>query len=199
MLASRMPYWKPQVPYITPQNWVNFWESNKLIIRLCWSTDGGPDHNNTFLSVKLGLIALFLRHDLDMIEAVRTAPYHSWKNPCERVNCILNLGLQAVGLMRTWMEEKFESAIVKLQLDQSSMWSSENHCRSKRSTQDSMEPPKALIHSIFSRLSLKDKPIMGYSAATEHEMEAFLVFCRMLSLTSPKRTGQRSASIRALN
>ena len=71
-------------------------------------TDGGPDHNNTFLSVKLGLIALFLHHDLDMIEAVRTAPYQSWKNPCERVNCILNLGLQAVGLMRARMEEKFK-------------------------------------------------------------------------------------------
>ena len=42
-------------------------------------TDGGPDHNNTFLAVKLGLIALFLHHDLDMIEAVRTAPYQSWK------------------------------------------------------------------------------------------------------------------------
>ena len=55
-------------------------------------THGGPDLNNTFLSVKLGLIALFLHHNLDMIEAVRTAPYQLWKNPCERVNCILNLG-----------------------------------------------------------------------------------------------------------
>ena len=36
-----------------------------------------------------------------------------------------------------------------------------------------MEPLKVQIHSIFSHLSLKDKPIMGYSAATEHEMEAF--------------------------
>ena len=37
-----------------------------------------------------------------------------------------------------------------------------------------MEPLKVLIHSVFSRLSLKDKPVMGYSAATEHEMETFL-------------------------
>ena len=62
-------------------------------------TDGGLDHNNTFLSVQLNLISLFLHHDLDLIEAARTAPYRSWKNPCERVKCILNLGLQAVGLM----------------------------------------------------------------------------------------------------
>ena len=58
-------------------------------------TDGGPDHNLSFLSVQLSLIALFIHFDLDMIAAVKTAPYHSWKNPCERVNCVLNLGLHA--------------------------------------------------------------------------------------------------------
>ena len=72
-------------------------------------TDGGPDHNNTFLSVQLSLIALFLKHDLDMIIAVRTAPHQSWKNPCERVNCILNLGLQAVGLMRAICQKVLKS------------------------------------------------------------------------------------------
>ena len=75
-------------------------------------TDGGPDHNLTFLSVQLAIIALYIHFDLDMIQAVRTAPYHSWKNPCERVNCILNLGLQAVGLMRGNMKEKFEKVIL---------------------------------------------------------------------------------------
>ena len=73
---------------------------------LCIYTDGGPDHNNTFLSVQLSLIALFVKHDLDMIVAVRTAPYQSWKNPCERVKCILNVGLQ-----RTKMSESFDKAI----------------------------------------------------------------------------------------
>lgn len=74
-------------------------------------TDGGPDHNNTFLSVQLGLIALFLQHDLNMLEAVRTAPYQLWKNPCERVHSILNLGLQATGVMWAVMEMKFEAAV----------------------------------------------------------------------------------------
>ena len=74
-------------------------QNNNSAILLLY-TDGGPDHNVTFFSVQLGLIALFLHHDLDLLEAVRTAPYHSWKNPCERVNCVLNIGLQAIGLMR---------------------------------------------------------------------------------------------------
>ena len=59
-------------------------KSNPAIFLLY--TDGGSDHNVTFLSVQLGLIALVLQHDLDMLEAVRTASYHSWKNPCERVS-----------------------------------------------------------------------------------------------------------------
>ena len=41
--------------------------SNPAIVLLY--TDGGPDHNVTFLSIQLGL---FLHHDLDLLEAVRT-------------------------------------------------------------------------------------------------------------------------------
>ena len=74
-------------------------------------TDGGPDHNLTFAANQLALIALFRQLDLDVLQAVRTAPYHSWKNPCERVNCILNLGLQSVGLMREKMTPDLEDVM----------------------------------------------------------------------------------------
>ena len=66
-------------------------------------SDGGPDHRLTYLSVKLSLISLFLKNDLDFLCACRTAPYHSWRNPAERVMSIVNLGLQCVGLMRKEM------------------------------------------------------------------------------------------------
>ena len=39
---------------------------------LCLYTGGGPDHRLTYLSVQLSLICLFLRHDYDMLIAVRT-------------------------------------------------------------------------------------------------------------------------------
>ena len=73
-------------------------DNNKEI--LCIYTDWGPDHRCTFESVKMSLISLFLQRDFDMVIAVRTPPYNSWKNPAERVMSICNLGLQAVGLMR---------------------------------------------------------------------------------------------------
>ena len=48
-------------------------------------SDGGPDHRLTYLSVQMSLIALFLKLDLDFLCVARTAPYHSWRNPVERI------------------------------------------------------------------------------------------------------------------
>ena len=79
---------------------------NRRIVLLY--TDGGGDHNVTHISTHISLINIFLKHDLDMLQAVRTLPYHSWKNPVERVNCVLNRGLQSVGLMRTLMNDEYE-------------------------------------------------------------------------------------------
>ncbi len=63
-------------------------------------TDGGPDHRVNYLSVEIALICLFLKEDRDMLVAVRTPPYNSWKDPAERVMSVLNFGAQGVGLMR---------------------------------------------------------------------------------------------------
>ena len=75
------------------------YEGNEKPITLLY-TDGGSDHRLTFLSVQFALIAYFLKHNKDLLIAVRTPPYNSWKDPAERVMSILNLGLNAVGLMR---------------------------------------------------------------------------------------------------
>ena len=66
-------------------------------------TDGGSDHRLTYLSVKL---CLFLKLDLDYLCAGRTAPYHSWRNPVERIMSVLNLGLQSVGIARVTMPDQ---------------------------------------------------------------------------------------------
>ena len=63
-------------------------------------TDGGPDHRVNYLSVEIALICLFLKEDRDMLVAVRTPPFNSWKDPAERVMSVLNFGAQGVGLMR---------------------------------------------------------------------------------------------------
>ena len=64
-------------------------------------TDGGPEHRTNFLSVKIAASFLFLSLNPDMLLHLRTAPGHSYRNPPERVNCILNLGLYGMGVMRS--------------------------------------------------------------------------------------------------
>ena len=63
-------------------------------------TDGGPEHRTTFLSVKITIIALQKFLNLDHILVARTAPGHSYRNPTEKINCILNLGLYGIGIVR---------------------------------------------------------------------------------------------------
>lgn len=71
-------------------------------------TDGGPNHRLTYISVQISLICLFLKLDLDYLCAGRTAPYHSWRNPVERIMAVINLGLQCVALARDEMPEEYE-------------------------------------------------------------------------------------------
>ena len=74
-----------------------------LIIMLY--TDGGPEHRSNFLSVKIALIALQTSLNADMLVAVRTAPGYSFRNPVEKVNCVLNIGLYGIGIMRQKITE----------------------------------------------------------------------------------------------
>ena len=66
-------------------------------------TDGGPDHRLTILNVQLSLIALFCCLDLDYLCVARTAPYHSWRFPVERVMSIVTWACSVLALHdRKW-------------------------------------------------------------------------------------------------
>ena len=71
-------------------------------------TDGGSEHRTSFLSVKIAVIALQKSLNADMIVALRTAPGHSYRNPPKRVNCILNIDLYGIGVMRKRLLDKPE-------------------------------------------------------------------------------------------
>ena len=128
-------------------------------------SDGGPDHNLTFGSNQLALICLFQQLDLDVLQVVKTAPYHSWKNPCERINCILNLGLQSVGLMREKMTPDLETVMNHCSNMQEVRQAAKDNASLKDAFQDSLEPVKVLLSSIFQRLKLKDQPMKCFHQA----------------------------------
>ena len=71
-------------------------------------TDGGPDHNISFLNVQIGWLAYFILSRCDTLIVGRTAPTQSWTNPGERVMSVLNMAMQNCALGRELMDDDFE-------------------------------------------------------------------------------------------
>ena len=66
--------------------------NRELTPHLLLITDGGPEHNVTFHSVKIPLMVIFKELNLESLVAIRTAPGHSYLNIVERIMSILNIG-----------------------------------------------------------------------------------------------------------
>lgn len=135
-------------------------------------SDGGPDHRVTYLSVKLSLIALYLRLDLDYLCAARTAPYHSYRNPVERVMSVVNLGLQAIALARKEMPHEMEAAAARCNNLKALRLVAQQKPDFVSSVVDSIEPVKILLTDIARRLELKKKKVEVFVAATTDELDA---------------------------
>ena len=136
-------------------------------------SDGGPDHRVTYLSVKLSLIALFLKLDLDYLCAARTVPYHSYRNPVERIMSIVNLGLQAVALARAKMPDELETTASRCNSLKALRAVAQQKPDFVRSVADSLAPVKILLSDIARRLELKEKKFKVFTAATASELDAF--------------------------
>ena len=74
-------------------------------------SDGGPDHRLTYHSVQLSLISVFVNLDLDMLNAARTTPGHSWANSVERLMSLLNLAYQNVANSREFCSADTEKKL----------------------------------------------------------------------------------------
>ena len=94
--------------------------------------------------VNISMISLFLYLDLNYLCAARTAPYHSFGNPAERVMSILNLGLQSIGVAQSKMNDSNEEAIMSCNsVAEISRVAAQNNLR--EDLLDSIEPVKILL------------------------------------------------------
>ena len=159
---------------------------NKSILFLY--PDGGPDHQLTFFSVQLSLIALFLNLDLDLLVVGRTAPNHSWKNPVERIMSIINLGLQCVGMMRSKGSEEFEKAI-KTANGVNALREADWYGNEMKS---SLRPAVQLLNSITSRLELHGKPFSVFESADSNEIDPFWEVLHQVDCTLEKSETSKS-------
>ena len=128
-------------------------------------SDGGPDHRVTYMSVKLSLIALFIELDLDYLCTARTARYHSFRNPAERVMSVLNLGLQSVGLARAKMDDDMEAAIQGSNSVAEIRRVAAEKENLRTALLDSIAPVKVLLSTITQRFQLKEKKFTVETAA----------------------------------
>ncbi len=135
-------------------------------------TDGGPDHRLTYISVQLTLISLFLTLDLDYLCAARTAPFHSWRNPVERMMSIVNLGLQCVGLAREEMPKEFEDIACKAK-SLKDLRNSAEETGFRDAAVQSMDPVKLKLTQVMQRLTLKEKKFKVFYSATAEQIETF--------------------------
>lgn len=149
---------------------------------LCLYSDGGPDHRVTYLSVQLSLICLFRALDLDYLIAARTAPHNSFRNPVERIMSLLNIGLQAVGIMREAKSDEFEAVLKKANsMEEIRKIAAENE-GFKETFLSSMSQPIELIKSAFSSLNLKGSPVQSLEPASEEDIEK--LFAKIIPVDS---------------
>ena len=87
--------------------------ADELMVLLL-QTDGGPDHNLTFLRSRLALVGLFLLLDVDAMKILRGAPQGSSLNTVERCMAILNIALCDLALLRAIMAEWAETLVANL-------------------------------------------------------------------------------------
>ena len=130
-------------------------------------TDGGQEHRSNFLSVKIALTVLQKSLNADMLVAVQTAPGHSFRNSVEKVNCVLNIGLYGIGVMRQTTDHFFKKKlnttantdeIRKLLLQKTTY----PHLLKK-----SLDLCISLIIESFSRLHLKENEIVTRECLSE--------------------------------
>ena len=133
-------------------------------------SDGGPDHRLCYGSVKVSMIALFLNLNLDILICMQMCPYQSWTNPAERVMSTLNLALQNVSLMRHKMDDDMERAIKHKNNISAIREAIEEVTGLGEAVQDSSSPVITLLNERFSRMKLKEYPIIPRPAASQDDV-----------------------------
>ena len=132
-------------------------ENERFSPYLVLFTDGGADHNLTFLYVQCVLLALFKIGDFDILNVGRCAPYQSYINPAERVMSVLNIGLQGLALDRDHAGV-FENVLSSCKTMNSVRSKADQHVGLKEYYLKSIAKPRRIIESTFSELELKGIP-----------------------------------------
>ena len=128
-------------------------------------TDGGGDHNITYLFVQCCLLALFKIGNFDVLNVGRCAPYQSYTNPAERMS-LLNIGLQGLALARD--DAGAYEATIKSCKSMNALRQAESKTHGlKAAYHASIEHARKTLENAFSSLQLKGKQVRVYPSSRE--------------------------------
>ncbi|XP_076103163.1 uncharacterized protein LOC143072213 [Mytilus galloprovincialis] len=136
-------------------------------------SDGGPDHRITYHAVKLSLIVMFKKLDLDMLVAGRTAPGNSWVNPAERIMSLLNIAAQNVAFTRSEMNSEMEQIIKSANSMSEIRSKAEKNPRLKTSWIESVQTVIDILIERTKRVALKAVPFDCPTPSDLADVKAF--------------------------
>ena len=134
---------------------------------LCLFTDGGGDHNLTFLFVQCMLLALFKILDLDVLNVGRCAPNQSYINPAERCMSILNIGMQGLSLERDHLGD-FESTVNSCKSMKDVRAKAKKNQGLSEAFQTSLQSPIKTLENCFKSMELKGKSVETFQPSRDH-------------------------------
>ena len=150
-------------------------------------TDGGVDHNLTFLYVQCVLLALFKIGDFDILNAGRCAP---------RVMSVLHIGLQGLALDRDH-PGLFENVLRSCKTMNSVRSIADHHLGLKGYYLRNIAKPRRILESTFAELELKEIPFKVFEQLRD-EKEVVDVFHKIKPLiTSDSTIPRRRISLKS--
>ena len=108
-----------------------------------------------------------------MLIALRTAPYHSWANPAERIMSIINLGLQGVAIMQDEMSSHLEEIFEKADTLEQIREAAKKNPDLKNELKECIHNVQNLLCTRTERLVLHDIPFETKNPADEETIEEF--------------------------
>ncbi|GMH39475.1 hypothetical protein BSKO_07373 [Bryopsis sp. KO-2023] len=157
-------------------------------------SDGGPDRNIKFATVKICWLGFFIRNDIDYLVVTRTCPGHSFRNRVERCMSVLNMGLQNVALARNRLEnEVFERQMHSAH----SMAGIRDLCASvdgfEEQYLEAVSPALKFVDESFSKLEWTGTPVQCLAPAKSEEVSSLMNEIReLMSIDDPTKVSSKA-------
>jgi hypothetical protein len=147
-------------------------------------SDGGGDHNTTFMSVMLAHLATFIKEDSEMVLARRAAPYNSYTQVLERCMTIMNMAWQGLSSARCGLpDDTLEKICAGAKSAKDIRQMCFENAEFQRLYRDSHAPAMEMLNTFASEMELKGVPLITQDAAADSDIAGMLKHLQVIDST----------------